>query len=73
MNSRPYYQQEPIIIPLETNEVLQDPRPQPKDTLPEPSLSEEIDHLLSQEHEISASLHFTDAKEEDIWRLIDSI
>ena len=91
-NSRPYYQQEPIIICLETNELLQDPRPQPKDTLPELSLSDEIDHLLNQEYEISASLseldrmlrdlesedtpdreEVTDAKEEDIWRLIDSI
>ena len=58
-NSRPYYQPDPIIIPLETNELLQDPRPHPKETLiqdPAPSLSEEIDHLLSQEYAISASL-----------------
>ena len=57
-NSRPYYQPDPIIIPLEANELLQDPRPHPRETLqdPEPSLSEEIDHLLSQEYAISASL-----------------
>ena len=62
-NSRPYYQLDPIIIPLETNELLQDPRPHQdpinKETqvqVPEPSLSDEIDHLLSQEYAISASL-----------------
>ena len=58
-NSRPYYQPDPIIIPLETNELLQDPRPHQKETLiqdPEPSLLEEIDHLLSQECAISTSL-----------------
>ena len=65
-NSRPYYQLDPIIIPLETNELLQDPRPHqnpinipPKETQvqdPELSLSDEIDYLLSQEYVISASL-----------------
>ena len=66
-NLRPYYQLEPIIIPLEANESLQDPRSHPKalqDPLeanelsqdPEPSLSEEIDHLLNQEYAVSASL-----------------
>ena len=57
-NSRPYCQPEPIIIPLEANELLQDPRPHLKETPqdPELSLSEEIDHLLSQEYAISASL-----------------
>ena len=80
--------------PLEANELSQDPRPHPKETLqdPELSLSEEIDHLLSQECAISASLSELDmmlrnlesedtpnreeetyAKEENIWRLIDSI
>ena len=46
-NLRPYYQLEPIIIPLEANELLHDPRPHPKETRqdPELSLSEEIDHL----------------------------
>ena len=79
---------------MEASELLQDPRPHPKETLqdPEPSLSEEIDHLLNQEYAISASLSELDmmlrniesedtpnreeeayAKEEDIWRLIDSI
>ena len=58
-NLRPYYQPDPIIIPLETNELLQDPRSYPKQTLmqePELSLSEETDHLLSQEYAVSASL-----------------
>ena len=58
-NARPYYQPDPIIIPLETNEQLQDPRPHQKDTQAqdlELSLSDEIDHLLSQEYPISASL-----------------
>ena len=70
-NSRPHYQLEPIIIPLEASESLQDPRPHPRETWqdpleanelketwqdPELSLSEEIDHLLSQEYAISASL-----------------
>ena len=40
---------------METNELLQDPRPHPKETQ-EPSLSEEIDDLLSQEYAISSSL-----------------
>ena len=51
--SRPYHQPEPIIIPLESTEPLQDPRPHPEATT---SLSEEIDHLLNQEYAISASL-----------------
>ena len=56
-NSRPYHQLEPIIIPLESNEPLQDPRPHLEaNELPQPSLSEEIDHLLNQEYAISASL-----------------
>ena len=58
-NSRPYYQPDSIIIPLETNELLQDPRPHLKETQVqdlELSLSDEIDHLLSQEYAISASL-----------------
>ena len=42
--SRPYYQPEPISIPLESTEPLQDPRPYPATT----SLSDEIDHLLNQ-------------------------
>ena len=65
-NSRPYYQLDPIIIPLETDELLQDPRPH-QDPIDIPrketqvqdqelSLSDEIDHLLSQEYAISASL-----------------
>ena len=52
--SRPYHQLEPIIIPLESTEPLQDPRPHPEAT--QTSLSEEIDHLLNQEYAISASL-----------------
>ena len=61
-NSRPYHQPEPIIIPLESKESLQDPRPhlEANETIwspdPEPSLSEETDHLLNQEYAISASL-----------------
>ena len=59
-NSRPYYQLEPIIIPLEANDSLQDPRPHPEANElsqdPEPSLSEEIAHLLNQEYAFSASL-----------------
>ena len=53
--SRPYYQPEPIIIPLESTEPLQDPRsrPHPEATS---SLSDEIDHLLNQEYAISAPL-----------------
>ena len=54
MNSRPYYQLEPINIPPETNELLQEPR-QIQDPI-ELSLSTEIDHLLNQEYMISASL-----------------
>ena len=61
-NSRPYPQLEPIIIPWESNESLQDPRPHPEvsETIwsqdPAPSISQEIDHLLNQEYAISASL-----------------
>ena len=51
--SRPYNHPEPIIIPLESTEDLQDPRPHPEATT---SLSDEIDHLLNQEYAISASL-----------------
>ena len=51
--SRPYHQPEPIIIPLESMEPLQDPRPHLEAT--QTSLSEEIDHLLNQEYAISAS------------------
>ena len=51
--SRPYHQPEPIIIPLESTEPLQDPRPHPEAT--QTSLSEEIDHLLNQEYAISAT------------------
>ena len=47
-NSRPYYLSEPVIIPQETNELLQDPRESA-------SSSSEIDHILNQEYEISAS------------------
>ena len=69
-NSRPYHQLKPIIIPLESNESLQDPRPQPavsettwsQDPAPSMmnSISEEIDHLLNQEYAISASLRELD-------------
>ena len=52
-HSRPYYQPEPISIPLEATEPLQDPRPQP-------SLSDEIDFLLNEEYSISASLNELD-------------
>ena len=55
-NSRPYYQPEPINIPLETNELLQDPRQTPLQDPIELSLSNEIDHILNQEYAISASL-----------------
>ena len=48
-NSRPYYWSEPVIIPQETNELLQDPRESA-------SLSSEIEHIQNQEYEISASL-----------------
>ena len=84
-HSRPYHQPEPIIIPLEATEPLQDPRPQPATS----SLSEEIDHLLNQEYSISASLNELDQmlrnlesddreeetldENEDLWKLIDSI
>ena len=54
-NSRPYYQPDPINIPLETNELLQDPR-ETRMNLIELSLSNEIDHILNQEYMISASL-----------------
>ena len=55
-NSRPYHQPEPIIIPLESKEPLQDPRPHPEANEVTTSLSEEIDHLLNQEYAISVSL-----------------
>ena len=48
-NSRPYYLSELIIIPWETNEKLSDARESA-------SISSEIDHILNQKHEISASL-----------------
>ena len=54
-NSRPYYQPDPINIPLETNELLQDPRTDLQDPT-DFSLSNEIDHILNQEYMISASL-----------------
>ena len=87
MTSRPYHQPDPIVIPLESTEPLQDPRPYPEAT--QTSLSEEIDHLLNQEYAISASLSELDNMlrnleseenreeetnaNEDIWKLIDSI
>ena len=40
---------------MESNETLQDPRPHPE-TTEDTNFSEEIDHLLSQEYAISASL-----------------
>ena len=46
-NSGPYYLSEPVIIPHETKDLLQDPRESA-------SLSSEIDHILNQEYEISA-------------------
>ena len=52
-NSRPYYLSEQIIFPQETNETLPDPRESA-------SISSEIDHILNQEHEISASLNELD-------------
>ena len=64
-HSRPYYQLEPITIPLEATEPLQDLRPQSslseateplQDPRPHSSLSDEIDFLLNQEYSISASL-----------------
>ena len=54
--SRPYHQPEPIIIPLDSTEPLQDPIPHLEANLSQTSLSEEIDHLLNQEYDISASL-----------------
>ena len=57
-NSKPYYQPDPINIPLETNELLQDPR-ETHELSQDPielSLSNEIDHILNQEYAISASL-----------------
>ena len=87
--SRPYHQPEPITIPLESTEPLQDPRPHPEANVSQTSLSEEIDHLLNQEYAISASLSELDMMlrnlesednreeetnaNEDIWKLIDSI
>ena len=86
--SRPYYQPEPTIIPLESTEPLQEPRETTT------SLSDEIDQLLNQEYAISASLseldnmlrnleaednreEETSANEdqgnEDMWKLLDSI
>ena len=84
--SRPYHQLDPIIIPLESTEPLQDLE------ATQTSLSEEIDHLLNQEYAISTSLSELDnmlrnlesgknreeeanANEdsEDIWKLIDYI
>ena len=66
-HSRPYYQLEPITIPLEATELLQDPRPQSSLSEAEPlqdlrpsSLSDEIDFLLNQEYSISASLNELD-------------
>ena len=41
-NSRPYYQPEPIIIPLEANELLQDPRPHLRETLQDPLEANEL-------------------------------
>ena len=83
-HSRPYHQPEPITIPLEATEPLQDLRPQPTT-----SLSEEIDHLLNQEYSISASLNELDHmlrnlesedreeethdENEDLQKIIDSI
>ena len=67
-HSRPYYQLEPITIPLEATEPLQDPRPHSslseaeplQDLRPHSSLSDEIDFLLNQEYSISASLNELD-------------
>ena len=53
-NSRPYYQLDPINIPLETNELLQHPT-ETQDPV-ELSLSNKIDNLLNQEYAMSASL-----------------
>ena len=49
-NSRPYYQPDPINIPLETKELLQDPRETHLQDSTELSLSNEIDHILNQEY-----------------------
>ena len=80
-HSRPYYQLEPITIPLEATEPLQDLRPQS-------SLSDEIDFLLNQEYSIPASLNELDQmlrnieaedkeedtpENEDLLKIIDSI
>ena len=81
-NSRPYYTSEPVIIPLEANELLQDQRESA-------SLSSEIDHILNQEYEISASLSELDMmlrqlesedspipsteEETNAWTVLDSI
>ena len=51
-NSRPYYISEPMIMPQETNETLPDPRNQPIESA---SISSEMNHILNQEYEISAS------------------
>ena len=79
-HSRPYYQPEPITVPLEATEPLQDLRPQS-------SLSDEIDFLLNQEYSISASLNELDQmlrnieaedreedtlENEDLLKIIDS-
>ena len=55
-NSRPYYELEPINIPLGSNELLQDPRQALSQDPIELSLFNEIDHILNQEYVISASL-----------------
>ena len=55
-NSRPYYQPDAVNIPLETNELLQDPRETHLQDPVELSLSNKIDHILNQEYVISASL-----------------
>ena len=83
-HSRPYHQPEPITIPLEAIEPLQDPRPQPST-----SLSDEIEYLLNQEYSISAPLNELDEmlrniesedreedtpdENEDLWKIIDYI
>ena len=46
--SRPYHPKEPIIMPLEAETHLPDPRSQDSS-----DISSEIDHILSQEIEIS--------------------
>ena len=55
-NSRPYYQPDPVNIPLETDELLQEPRETHLQDPIELSLSNEIDYILNQEYAISASL-----------------